>query len=115
MASGVYLYETHPEAQLFSSESLTFIVIGLVVAAALFNVSTYMLQQRISRTVFAIIESPYGRSDHVLGALSVGVLMLEASFIFLAAHWIFNLLHPLAEPDLGALGAWLDDTLHLIF
>ena len=87
--AGALLYNTEPEARLFSWQTPAYFVVGMFVAAALFGNLSYATVRGVTHALVStkIVTAPTRRAAIGLTVTGCVLFALEAVLIYVIARW----------------------------
>jgi len=100
IVAGALLYNTEPEARLFSWQTPVFFVLGMFVAAAVLGGLSYMGVRGLTYALVSarIVTAPTRRA--AIGLTVAGYLIFAAqiALIYVVAKWTIRAMFQIAEP-----------------
>ncbi len=100
IVAGALLYNTEPEARLFSWQTPVFFVVGMFVVAAIMGNLSYAGVRGLTHALVSakIVTAPTRRAAIGLSVAGYLIFAAQVALIYLAAKWTIRAMFPIDGP-----------------
>ena len=101
IVAGTMLYNTEPEAKLFSWQTPVFFIVGMFAAAAVLGNLSYVGVRGLTHALVSakIVTAPTRRAQIGLTVTGYVIFGLQVALIYLVAKWTLRVMFQIDGPD----------------